>query len=335
MRFSEYVFSFVCFAFVGWLLEVMFRSFRARTFVNPGFLSGPYLPIYGIGAVVLAFCATLRIYNGSFIIKGLAYFFLTTGLEFITGLIFEKYLHFPLWDYSDQRFKIKNYVCLQFSFYWLILAFVFDYLVLPPYSSCLSRLNPVALNISAAAMLVVMSSDFIVRCIAVTEGRKGESKSVPSNYESEFMDILRPLIENPRVQRLAYYTHHGNKTRFDHSMEVAWQSFVLSKKLSLDGYAAARGAMLHDLFFYDWLRAGPRLHGFRHPGICVKNARGVTDVSKKEEDIIRKHMWPLTVIPPRYKESWIVCFVDTFCSLKDYWKNTIHKLTILELRINK
>jgi len=76
--------------------------------------------------------------------------------------------------------------------------------------------------------------------------------------------------------------------------------------------------LLHDLFFYDWLREGPRLHGFRHPNICLKNARKITSLSRKEEDIIKKHMWPLTIIPPFYKESFIVSLVDTFCSTRDY-----------------
>jgi uncharacterized protein len=99
---------------------------------------------------------------------------------------------------------------------------------------------------------------------------------------------------------------------------VAWLSFLWGKRLSLDCRAIVRGALLHDLFFYDWLREGPRLHGFRHPNISLKNARKVTFLSRKEEDIIKKHMWPLTIIPPFYKESLIVSLVDTFCSTRDY-----------------
>jgi uncharacterized protein len=44
----------------------------------------------------------------------------------------------------------------------------------------------------------------------------------------------------------------------------------------------------------------------------------VTCLSKKEEDIIKKHMWPLTVVPPFYMESLIVSVIDTFCSARDY-----------------
>jgi uncharacterized protein len=327
MRPAEYIVIFAFFALIGWVLEVVFRSFRARTFVNPGFLSGPYLPIYGTGVLVLTLCAT-HLEDSSLVVKGLIYLFVTTGLEFITGFIFEGYLNMSLWDYSDQRFKMKNYVCLQFSAYWLILAFAFEYLILPLYLLFFGVLNPAVVSVFAIVLPAIMSADCTVRLAGIIAGKRKKRYLLSNNYESEFMDILRPLIENPLVQRLAYYTHHGNKTRFDHSMEVAWHSFLLSKRFSLDCNATVRGALLHDLFFYDWLREGPRLHGFRHPWISLKNAREVTTLSKTEEDIIRKHMWPLTVIPPRYMESWIVCLVDTFCSLKDYGTYTSKKLKV-------
>jgi len=138
------------------------------------------------------------------------------------------------------------------------------------------------------------------------------------NHESEFMNIAGALIEHPDLQKLSGFRHHRNKNRLDHSIEVAWRSFLVGKRLPLNCTAIVRGALLHDLFFYDWLHEGPRLHGFRHHKISLKNAREVTTLSKKEEDIIKKHMWPLTIIPPRYLESWVVCLVDTYCTIKDY-----------------
>jgi len=317
MKFSEYIFLFVFFSFIGWILEVGFRSFNARAFVNPGFLRGPYLPIYGMGALILTFCAA-HLQESSLPVKGLVYLFVTTGLEFITGFIFDGCLHTPLWDYSGKRFRIKNYVCLQFSICWLILAFAFEYLVLPMYLSVFNLLNPVAVDIFAIALSGVMFADWTVRFAGIIWERKKRRKPAADNYESEFMDVAGSLIEHPAVQRLGDFGHHRNKTRLDHSVEVAWHSFLLSKRLSLDCDATVKGALLHDLFFYDWLWEGPRLHGFRHPKISLKNAREVKTLSKKEEDIIMKHMWPLTIIPPRYPESWIVCLVDTCCTMKDY-----------------
>ena len=140
--------------------------------------------------------------------------------------------------------------------------------------------------------------------------------------ETEFLQTAAPLLENPTVQALSRYNHHRGKTRLEHVQEVAWTSFLIgkrfSKRISLDSRAIIRGALLHDLFFYDWLHEGPRLHGLRHHNIALKNARKIISLSKIEEDIIKKHMWPLTVIPPIYPESFLVAMVDTYCSSKDY-----------------
>jgi len=95
-------------------------------------------------------------------------------------------------------------------------------------------------------------------------------------------------------------------------------AFRMAVYLSLDKETTIRGALLHDLFYYDWLREGPRFHGIRHPRIALQNAMKVTPLSVKEQDIIKKHMWPLTVIPPRYAESWVVTFSDICCSWRDY-----------------
>ena len=136
--------------------------------------------------------------------------------------------------------------------------------------------------------------------------------------ETEFMRLAAPLLESPMVAKLAEYAHHGNKNRLDHVTEVARLSFYWGRRLSLDCSVIVRGALLHDLFFYDWFREGPRLHGLRHHNIALDNARQVTTLEPKEVDVIIRHMWPLTLIPPRYPESLVVCLVDTYCTIKDY-----------------
>ena len=147
-------------------------------------------------------------------------------------------------------------------------------------------------------------------------GRLSEAEQ--SVMAAEFADIAAPLLETPEVRSLSRYLHHRGKTRLEHVRDVAWLSFCWGKRFSLDCRAIVRGALLHDLFFYDWLHEGPKLHGFRHHKIALENAKQVTALSPKEVDIIKKHMWPLTLIPPRYPESLIVCLVDTYCTVKDY-----------------
>ena len=308
------LFSFSFFSILGWMLEVSYRSVRDKRFVNPGLLKGPYLPLYGTGALILIVAVSML--QGSHVLtKAVVYLIITTGLELGSGLISESFFQSRLWDYSDQRFNYRGHICLKFSLYWILLAFAFEYLILPPYHNMLVLLSPVFKWIVAGATISIMSMDFLVVLAGSFLRLTPEEKTL---METEFANTARPLLELPEVAKLAQYNHHRGKNRLDHVKEVAYLSFLWGKRLSLDTQAIIRGALLHDLFYYDWLHGGPRLHGFRHHTIALENARRITRLTKKEADIIKKHMWPLTVIPPRYMESLVVSLVDTFCSARDY-----------------
>jgi len=310
------LFSFSLFSIFGWMLEVSYRSVRDKRFVNPGLLKGPYLILYGTGALILMGAVSLL--QGSQVsTKALAYFVVTTGFELGSGFIAQYFFQTRLWDYSDQRFNYKGHICLKFSIYWILLAFAFEYFVLPPYHNMIILLSPAFKGIFAGAIISIMLVDFLTVSIKHFLYLTPKEKTL---LKIQYINTARPLLELPEVAKLSQYGHHRGKTRLEHVKEVAYLSFLWGKQLSLDGEAIVRGALLHDLFYYDWLYEGPRLHGFRHHNIALKNARQITRLSKKEEDIIKKHMWPLTVVPPRYVESLVVSLVDTFCSARDYLK---------------
>ena len=118
---------------------------------------------------------------------------------------------------------------------------------------------------------------------------------------------------------------HGTVSVMQHSIRVARMSLVINRALQLncDEEALVRGGLLHDYFLYDWhdwddaRNTHAPLHGFYHPGIALKNALKEFTLSDTEQDIIKKHMWPLTVIPPSYKESWVVTLADKYVSAKE------------------
>ncbi len=327
---SELIDIFFCFSFfsiAGWLLEVVYRTLANKRFINPGLLSGPYLPLYGTGAVVLAVSARL-IHGSPFILKIIVYLLVTTGLELMSGLTALRLFNKRLWDYSDEPLNYKGIICVKFSIYWILLAFAFEYVVLPFYLSITAKMPPLAKNLFGVIVTLAMSVDFLVTVLKHFFSIEPEDRN---RWEAEFNNTAATLLKRPEIARLDDYVHHRGKTRLDHVKEVAWISFILGKRLSLDCKAIIRGALLHDLFFYDWLREGPKLHGFRHHNIAFENAQKITPLTEKEKDIILKHMWPLTIIPPLYPESLLVCFVDTFCSIRDYvWtnnRNAEHKNT--------
>ncbi|MCH5275821.1 MAG: HD domain-containing protein [Lachnospiraceae bacterium] len=140
------------------------------------------------------------------------------------------------------------------------------------------------------------------------------------------------ILTSPNFNSTRGHIQHGNMTVNAHCMNVAKYSLAISDKLEKLGIHCKRnelirGALLHDYFLYDWHDADHRqphkLHGFYHPGIALKNASREYDLTPREQDIIRKHMWPLTVIPPTCREAWIVTTADKWCSLLETIR--IHK----------
>lgn len=140
----------------------------------------------------------------------------------------------------------------------------------------------------------------------------------PKNY---FERYTGELLESAAVRQMQEYIQHADITCLDHCISVAYMSYYICEKfhLRVDKKSLIRGAMLHDFFLYDWHIKSDRkgLHGFTHPKAALKNAEYYFTLSDREKDIIIKHMWPLTPVPPRYKESFIVGLSDKLCSLSE------------------
>ena len=117
------------------------------------------------------------------------------------------------------------------------------------------------------------------------------------------------------------HIQHGNMTVNDHVMDVARYSIAISDKLHIpcNRRDLIRGALLHDYFLYDWhkpdMQEPHKLHGFYHSGRALRNASREYRLTEREKEIIRKHMWPLTVVPPTCREAWIVTAADKWCSM--------------------
>ena len=77
--------------------------------------------------------------------------------------------------------------------------------------------------------------------------------------------------------------------------------------------------MLHDYFLYDWheKNKGHSLHGFKHPYFALRNASRDFRLNDIEKNVIVRHMFPLTPIPPKCREAWIVCMADKYCSARE------------------
>jgi len=146
-------------------------------------------------------------------------------------------------------------------------------------------------------------------------------KEFKAKAVAEFYLHINDLLEDDCVQQLDGYIQHYCFSRLKHSMDVAYCSFFIAKALGWDARSTARGGLLHDLFLYDWRDESyeGKNHAMNHPKIALENAQRITTLNRVEKDIILKHMWLVTITPPKYKEGFVVTFVDKYCATREFF----------------
>lgn len=135
----------------------------------------------------------------------------------------------------------------------------------------------------------------------------------------EYINIVNHILSSDEFNKIKKFEHHG-VTRYNHSLKVSYYSYKLAKFLKLDSEETARGGLLHDFFLSSEDRTAKErfISTFIHPKKAAKNANDVFNISDKEQDIIRTHMFPVNLAVPKYIESWIVNFVDKVVGLSEF-----------------
>lgn len=143
-----------------------------------------------------------------------------------------------------------------------------------------------------------------------------------------FISIISDMIKNNTVKQMNDFKQHYETTCFEHCLVASYYCYLLCKKFNLDYISCSRAAMVHDLFLYDWRKrqnGRKGLHAFTHPQTAYDNASKLFDLNEKEKDIIVKHMWPVTLALPKYKESYILTLVDKYCALNESYQEIFNR----------
>ena len=140
--------------------------------------------------------------------------------------------------------------------------------------------------------------------------------------DMQYMKIIGHILENEEFKSLENLQHH-NQTRLDHCIKVSYNSYKLAKKLKLDYEDVARAALLHDFYLeqvneQEKIKDKILLFTTKHPEQALINSLKYFDLSDKEQDIIRSHMFPVDIKIPKYLESWLVSAVDKVVSVKEF-----------------
>lgn len=133
----------------------------------------------------------------------------------------------------------------------------------------------------------------------------------------EYQECVSGILNHSLVQEMDNHFQHCQTSRLQHSINVSYYAYRMCRLFGWDYKSAARAGLMHDLYFYSWTddKSERGNHLAKHPLLAFENAKKVTEINAIEEDAIVKHMWPCTIVPPKYKESYAVTIADKVCTV--------------------
>ena len=231
----SYIYLFMIGSVIGYFLEVLFRRFVSmKRWINPGFLKGPYLPLYGFGTCILYTISDIGIryissfsslpsYYSYFInlsnieINGDINFYITsliiilligiamTLIELIAGIIFIKGLHIKLWDYSSLKGNYKGIIAPLFSLLWTLIGAIYFYFLHPLIYEMINIFNNHLLGLTF--VLGLFSATFIIDFInsmklSISLNKEAKSKNLIIDLEKLKINAKKYKIKNKKIEEL-------------------------------------------------------------------------------------------------------------------------------------
>lgn len=178
---------FILYSFLGWVWESSYVSIKTRKPVNRGFVSGPFVTIYGVGAVSVY--VILRPLAGHALELYFAGVVVATALEYITGVLMEALFHTNWWDYSDKKFNFQGKICLTSSVAWGIFTLVLFYILQPAVSYLVEHISRRTGIVLVYVWLLYYISDFAMSAAAAFDLR-GKLQRLDGVWE-DFQEYLQ------------------------------------------------------------------------------------------------------------------------------------------------
>lgn len=221
----RYSLIFILGGTLGYGLELVFRRIVHKKWVNPGFLTGPCLPLYGIGVLCLyLICSFDYGFIESDFWRAVFVIVLITAamtlVEYITGLIFIIGMNVKLWDYSDRKGNIQGIICPLFTFFWGVIGAIY-YLFINKFF--VTAVEWIDANPWYSYVIGIYFGIFIVDIIysfniVVKIRTWAKEKNIVVKYEAFKLSIVRKASEF-KQKRSFFFNLHGKKD-FSNELET-------------------------------------------------------------------------------------------------------------------
>lgn len=178
---DQWLMFFFIYCFLGWVWETLYVSAKSGEWVNRGFLHGPFLPIYGTGAVVVLL-STIEVRDNLLLV----YIFGMIGatiLEYFTGTAMEKLFGVRYWDYSGKKFNLNGHICLSVSIAWGFFSILMVRVIHPPLEQFVMDIPLTATNVMTLILTVILAVDTTVSVNEALDLKETLKKLAESNEE--------------------------------------------------------------------------------------------------------------------------------------------------------
>lgn len=222
----------------GWVIELLFRNLvhRSPKWINPGFCTGPYIPIYGFGLCILFLLASmenLQLITSPFWNKMalfLAMAVAMTAIEYIAGIFCLKYLKVRLWDYSRMWGNVQGIICPLFSVIWAAAGAVYYFLIHP---HILNMLHWLSQNLAFSFFIGMFFGIFLIDVVhsanlVVVLKKFAEERKLVVRYEEIKDHIRKRHIENKNKYHF-FRPFHSEMTLREHLNEL-YGSYKMPRK---------------------------------------------------------------------------------------------------------
>lgn len=197
--FYHILWFFIIYCVCGWIWESSFCSIKAKKWINRGFLMGPYIPIYGCGALVVYL--TLYPLKEDLWLVYMGGVVFPTILEFLTSWIMEKLFAATWWDYSNEKFNIQGRICLKVSLFWGFFSVIMVEILHPIVLSLIDKLPRTAGQVLGGLFIVVFSADFVNTVVATLDVKKTLEKM--ENIREDIFQFLDVHNLGPEYKELS------------------------------------------------------------------------------------------------------------------------------------
>ncbi len=203
----QWLFFFYFYCFAGWCFESAYVSIKSRELTNRGFLRGPFLPIYGSGAIMMLVVSMP--FQDNIFLTYIAGCVGATALEYVTGVAMEALFKVRYWDYSKNRFNFQGHICLGSSLAWGVLTILMTEVIHVPVERLVLSIPGSILTIVTYLLTVVIFADFALSFKAAIDLRnllvKMEQAKAELVHIRRRLDVIMALAEQDWEERKAAF----------------------------------------------------------------------------------------------------------------------------------